>query len=232
MAREADLDGDADGLDETGPERTCIASRKRRPVDDLIRFVAAPDGRVVPDLKRNLPGRGVWVSASRQAVADAVKKKAFSRGLKAEVKADGALPDLVETLLVKQASEAVSLANKAGLVVSGFDKVEAAIARGPVHVVIHASDAAADGVRKLSQAVKRRFGDRAKVEMTLRALNFEELGLALGRSHVIHAALLEGPASRLCVARLRTLERYRTGEIDRDVPDHPGDEDGKPLGQS
>ena len=230
MARDMDLD--ADGLEETGPERTCIASRTRRPVDDLIRFVAAPDGTVVPDLKRNLPGRGVWVSATRQAVADAVRKKAFGRSLKAEVKAESNLPDLVEALLAKQAREAVSLANKAGLVVSGFDKVEAAIARGPVLVVIHASDAAADGVRKLSQAVKRRFGESAKVEMTLRALNFEELGLALGRSHVIHAALLEGPASRLCVARLRTLERYRTGEIDRDVPDHPGDEDGKPLGQS
>ena len=230
MARDMDLD--ADGAEETGPERTCIASRTRRPVEDLIRFVAAPDGMVVPDLKRNLPGRGVWVSATRQAVADAVRKKAFGRSLKAEVKADSNLPDLVEALLAKQAREAVSLANKAGLVVSGFDKVEAAIARGPILVVIHASDAAADGVRKLSQAVKRRFGEGAKVEMTLRALNFEELGLALGRAHVIHAALLDGPASRLCVARLRALERYRTGEILRDVPDDPGDEDGKPLGQS
>jgi hypothetical protein len=68
--------------------------------------------------------------------------------------------------------------------------------------------------------------------MTLRGLNFEELGLALGRSHVIHAALLNGPASRLCVARLRTLESYRTGKTDRDIPDNPGHEDGKPLGQS
>jgi hypothetical protein len=138
----------------------------------------------------------------------------------------------VEGLLARQAREALSLANKAGLVVSGFDKVEAAIARGPVRVVIHASDAAADGVRKLSQALKRRFGESATVEMTLRGLNFEELGLALGRSHVIHAALLNGPASRLCVARLRTLESYRTGKTDRDIPDNPGHEDGKPLGQS
>ena len=230
MAR--DTDHDDEGPEETGPERTCIATRTRRPVDDLIRFVAAPDGTVVPDLKRNLPGRGVWVTATRQAVAEAVKKKAFGRGLKAEAKADGTLPDMVEGLLARQAREAVSLANKAGLVVSGFDKVEAAIGRGPVRFVIHASDAAADGVRKLSQAVKRRFGESAAVEMTLRGLNFEELGLALGRSHVIHAALLDGPASRLCVARLRALERYRTGKTDRDIPDNPGHEDGKPLGQS
>lgn len=230
MARATDEKDD--GPEETGPERTCIATRTRHPVDDLIRFVAAPDGTVVPDLKRNLPGRGVWVSATRDAVAEAIRKKAFSRGLKAQVQADGALPALVESLLAKQAREAISLANKAGLVVSGFDKVEAAIGRGPVHVVIHASDAAADGVRKLSQAVKRRFGESVAAEMTLRGLNFEELGLALGRSHVIHAALLDGPASRLCVARLRALERYRTGKTDRDIPDDPGHEDGKPLGQS
>ena len=227
-----DTDRDDEGAEETGPERTCVATRTRRPIADLIRFVAAPDGTVVPDLKRNLPGRGVWVTATRDALAAAVKKKAFGRGLKADVKADAALLALVEDLLARQAREALSLANKAGLVVSGFDKVEAAIARGPVHVVIHASDAAADGVRKLSQAVKRRFGDGAPVEMTMRGLNFEELGLALGRSHVIHAALLDGPASRLCVARLRALERYRTGKTDRDIPDDPGHEDGKPLGQS
>lgn len=231
MARDTDHDDD-DGPEETGPERTCIATRTRRPVDDLIRFVAAPDGTVVPDLKRNLPGRGVWVTATRKAVAEAVKKKAFGRGLKAQIHADGTLAELVESLLIRQAREALSLANKAGLVVSGFDKVEAALARGPVHVVIHASDAAADGVRKLSQAVKRRFGEGAVAEMTLRGLNFEELGLALGRSHVIHAALLDGPASRLCVARLRALERYRTGKTDQDIPDEPGHEDGKPLGQS
>ena len=230
MARE--MDRDADGAEETGPERTCIATRTRHKVDDLIRFVAAPDGSVVPDLKRNLPGRGVWVSATRDAVAEAVRKKAFGRGLKADVKADADLPSLVEGLLARQAREALSLANKAGLVVSGFDKVEAAIGRGPVRVVVHASDAAADGVRKLSQALKRRFGESAAVEMTLRGLNFEELGLALGRSHVIHAALLDGPASRLCMARLRILERYRTGKTDRDIPDNPGHEDGKPLGQS
>ena len=223
---------DDDGPEETGSERTCVATRIRRPVDDLIRFVAAPDGTVVPDLKRNLPGRGVWVTATRDAVAEAVRKKAFGRGLKAQVQADGSLPALVESLLARQAREAISLANKAGLVVSGFDKVEAAIGRGPVRVVIHASDAAADGVRKLSQAVRRRFGESVAAEMTLRGLNFEELGLALGRSHVIHAALLDGPASRLCVARLRALERYRTGKTDRDIPDDPGHEDGKPLGQS
>ena len=230
MARDTEID--LDGPEETGPERTCIATRERHKVDDLIRFVAAPDGAVVPDLKRNLPGRGVWVSATRSALAEAIKKKAFGRGLKAEAKADAALLDLVEGLLAKQAREALSLANKAGLVISGFDKVEAAIARGPVRVVIHASDAAADGVRKLSQAVKRRFGESAAVKMTMRGLNFAELGLALGRSHVIHAALLDGPASRLCMARLRILERYRTGKTDQDIPDEPGHEDGKPLGQS
>ena len=70
-------------LDETGPERTCVVTRRKGQPDDMIRFVAAPDGTVVPDLKRKLPGRGVWVTASAATVAEAVKKGSFARGLRA-----------------------------------------------------------------------------------------------------------------------------------------------------
>jgi predicted RNA-binding protein YlxR (DUF448 family) len=179
-------------------------------VDELIRFVVGPGDELVPDLKHKLPGRGVWVTATRQAVEEAARKKAFSRSLKASVKVEPALADTIDRLLARDARDAVSLANKAGLVVAGFSKVEAAIGRG-VAGILHASDAAPDGVRKISQALRRRYAERVDSIPVASALDSSDLGLALGRSHVIHAALLEGPAARACVARCRALERYRGG---------------------
>jgi uncharacterized protein len=196
--------------EETGPERTCVATRAVRPANELIRFVVGPGDELVPDLKRKLPGRGVWVTASRGAVEDAVRKKAFARSLKASVKVGPGLADDIERLLARDARDSLSIANKAGQVVAGFAKVEAAIGRG-VAGVLHASDAAADGVRKISQALRRRYADKADTIAVATALDSSELGLALGRSHVIHAALLEGPAARACLARCRALERYRAG---------------------
>jgi predicted RNA-binding protein YlxR (DUF448 family) len=195
-----------------GPERLCVATRTVKPLDALIRFVAGPGGEVVPDLKRRLPGRGVWVSASRSALREAIRRKAFGRGLKAGVQVPPTLVEDVEALLVRAARDGFSLANKAGLVVSGFSKVEAAIAGGQVEAVLHACDAAPDGVRKIGQALRRRHGDEVNGVPVVSALESSEMGLALGRSHVIHAALMKGPASRASLARFRALERYRDDE--------------------
>lgn len=201
--------GKAGDDDETGPMRTCVATRTPRPVEELIRFVAGPDDRLVPDLKHRLPGRGVWVHARRSAVEEAVRRKAFGRSLKAGVVVSPALADEIDALLAKTARDALSMANKAGAVVSGFAKVEAAIARGGLAAVIEATDAAPDGVRKIAQAMRRRFGPSADAHPVIAVLDSSELGLALGRPHVIHAALLEGPVSRAAMARLRALECYR-----------------------
>src|SRR5579864_2722478 len=95
-------------------ERLCVATRQVRPVDELIRFVVGPDGAVVPDLKRRLPGRGVWVTARRHLVAEAVGRRQFARAFKAEVRVSPELPDEVEQLLVQSALNALSIAYKAG----------------------------------------------------------------------------------------------------------------------
>src|SRR6185295_11150150 len=139
-ARAEDLgcDGEADG----GPLRQCAVSRAHKPPEELIRFVAGPDGAIVPDLARRLPGRGVWVDATREAVAEAVRRKAFAKSLKQNVSVPADLPDLVERLLQKRLAEAVSLANKAGLLVAGFAKVEELIEAGQAVALIHAADAA------------------------------------------------------------------------------------------
>src|SRR5499427_1503587 len=109
------------------PQRLCIATRKTRPVGELIRFVAGPDGAVVPDIKRRLPGRGVWITARRRVIEEAVRRRAFGRGLKADVQASCDLPDTLDRLLELSALNALSMAHKAGLVILGFARVEAAV---------------------------------------------------------------------------------------------------------
>src|SRR5687768_18017416 len=99
-----------------GTERFCAATRVVKPVDDMIRFVIGPDG-VVPDLKRKLPGRGLWITATKSALADAVTRKVFARGFKREVKIAPDLPDLTERLLVRAALDALAIAGKARFVV-------------------------------------------------------------------------------------------------------------------
>lgn len=191
----------------TAPERTCLVTRQHRAPDELIRFVLGPDHAVVPDLKRKLPGRGVWVGLSKALVAQAVKKQLFARGLRDKAVAAADLPDLVETLLRRDATQGLALANKAGLITTGFAKVEAAIASGKVAALIHARDGAADGKRKMRQALRRRFGENTPPDFDI--LAGEEMDSALGRGNVVHAALGPGAAAKVFLASARRLALYR-----------------------
>jgi uncharacterized protein len=198
--------------------RMCAVSREQRPIDDLIRFVVAPSGEVIADIKRKLPGRGVWISASRATVAEAVRRHHFSRAFKREVRVASTLASDTEALLVRSAVEALAIAAKAGQVVSGFAKVEAALeARHPLQALIHASDGAEDGSRKLNAIAWQNagiHGERPDFPV-LSALTSAELDLALGRSNVVHAALLAGPASKTFLSRSQTLVRYRSADDDK-----------------
>lgn len=191
-----------------GRTRMCAVTREVRPEAELIRFVAGPDGSVVPDLKARLPGRGVWIGADRATVAEAVRRNIFQRGLKQSVKPAGDLVERVVGLLKEAALGRLGLARRAGAVVAGFAKTEAAIAREELAAVIAASDAAEDGLRKMRQAMRRRFGDSAPFP-AIRLFDSAELGLALGRSDVIHAAVLQSPAGRSFVEAALRLQRYQ-----------------------
>jgi uncharacterized protein len=280
-----DEGGGSDAYD-TGPrsggsERFCVVERVAKPVDELIRFVAGPDGTLVPDIKRKLPGRGVWVTATRAALDKAVKRSAFPRSLKESIRIPADLPDLVDRLLVRAALDALAMANKAGRVVAGFERVDGAIAAGSVAAVIHAAEASPDGVRKLAATQARRdasertasrlsspatAGDPVTTDFTagrgapkgpapgvtgcpafaehdaedgvtelreripvplVRAFTASQLGLALGRPNVIHAALLGGREGDSFLARWRTLDRYRSNE-DGDEPTRAGIETMQP----
>ena len=195
--------------EDDGMERTCVVTRRAGSPDELIRFVLDPEGVVTPDIKRKLPGRGVWVTARAKEVAEAVKKRAFSRGFKTEAKAPADLPALVDALIERDCLQALSLANKAGAVVTGFAKVEATIGKGQVAGLLHARDGGADGIRKLGQALRRLGEGDATPQIIL--FDSGQLDLAMGRTNVIHAALVKGPATAGLLARCAKLEFYRSG---------------------
>ena len=207
--------------DRSATMRMCAVTREVRPIGELIRFVVSPEGQVIPDLKRRLPGRGMWVSASRQTVAEAVRRNQFSKGFKREIRAGASLPAETDALLVRSAAEALAMASKAGQVVAGFSKVEGALAQGQAQALVHASDGAADGIRKLDAIVRQKHGNPAESQEfptgfpIVNVLTSAELDLALGRSNVIHAALLAGPASKTFLSRCQILVRYRMADDDK-----------------
>ena len=199
----------------------CAVTRQVRPIDELIRFVVSPSGEVVPDLKRKLPGRGLWISASRQAVAEAARRNHFGKGFRRDVRATATLAADTETLLVRSVVEALAMAAKAGHVVCGFSKVEGALAQQQAQVLIHACDGAADGIRKLDAIARQNTGqntgnsDESREFPVITALTSEQLDLALGRSNVVHAALLAGPAGKTFLSRSQVLVRYRMADDDK-----------------
>ena len=202
--------------DRSATMRMCAVTREVRPIDELIRFVVSPQGEVIPDLKRKLPGRGLWVSASHRAVAEAIRRNQFSKGFKRDLRVAPTLVADTEALLVRSVIEALAIAAKAGQVVSGFGKVEDALKQRQAVALIHASDGAADGIRKLDAIVRQNAGINGESPEfpVVTALTSEQLDLALGRSNVIHAALLAGPASKTFLSRSHILVRYRMADDD------------------
>lgn len=189
-------------------ERLCVATRTVRPIADLIRFVVGPQGEAVPDIKCKLPGRGVWVTATQVALEDAIKRKAFARGFKRDVRLPADLAAQTERLLQQAVLDALAMAGKAGLVAAGFAKAAAALEHEDVVALLHAAEASSEGIRKLDAIVRRRPGKSIPV---IEFLTSAQLDLALSRPNVVHAALLAGPASDTFLSRSRRLERYRTG---------------------
>ena len=198
-----------------GTERLCALTREVKPTVELIRFVAAPDGTIVPDLKRRLPGRGVWITGTRTAVNEAARRTVFARSLKREVRNAADLGGQVERQLESAALDALAIAHKAGRVAIGFGKTESALAGEPVAAVLNAADGAPDGTRKIAAALSRRQNDQKTGEIpVIAAFTSAQLDLALGRSNVVHAALLAGPASNGFIARYQSLERFRSIDPD------------------
>lgn len=190
-----------------GPLRTCIVTGETAAPERMIRFVVGPDGDVVPDLARRLPGRGLWVRAERAAVEQAVAKKAFARAARAAVKASADLPERVEMLLLGRVLEDLSRARRAGRAVAGFVKVEQVIGRHQAGLLIVASEADGDGLGKLEATGLpiERLADAAA------------LGGVFGREQAVYVAVARDDASGQFIQRIAggaaRWRRYRSNGI-------------------
>jgi len=204
----------------TGVQRHCALTRELKPVDDMIRFVIGPGGHVVPDVKRKLPGRGLWVTGTRDAIVEAFKRNVFARGFKQEVRVSADIAGTTDEMLERAALDALAIAGKAGRLVTGFAKVEAAIERDEVEALIHATDAAGDGTRKLNAALHRKTAENPREIAVIDLFSGGQLDLALNRPNVVHAALLAGPGGETFLARVARLKRFRTSPAIETAPTH------------
>ena len=193
--------------------RQCAVTRAHRPVGELIRFVLDPDGEVVPDLKRRLPGRGLWLTCAGDVIEDAVRKNYFARAFRRPVEVSSDLVQLLDRLLAEAALGLLGFANKAGEVVTGFAKVDDKLTRHreTIACLVHAAEAAENGCQKLDAKFLKvpEFVD-AGAEI-LRCFTTDELSLALGRLNVVHAAVIQGRLSPKFLQAAARLENFRAG---------------------
>lgn len=191
--------------------RRCALTRESAPEHALLRFVADADDVIRFDVKRKLPGRGVWITARKPSLAEAVKRKAFNRALRRSVTVPDDLPDQVEEALRRAALGRLSMANKAGQLAMGFAKVSLALEKGKVTALIHADEAAQDGCQRLDRKFVAQAGaGGARADAVFR-LPLDGLCQALGRENVNHAAVLYSGAGASFIAAARRLCQF-TGE--------------------
>lgn len=186
------------------PERKCIATGDALSREEGVRFVLSPDGEVAPDFSGKLPGRGAWVTASREALETAMKRGGFARSFKAGVAAPEDLGARVETGLASSALSALGLARRANEAVIGFEKVRAALKSQNAAVLVNAVDGSVDGRRKLDRLGSS--AGAAVVELFTEA----EMASALGRdAPTVHVALKAGPGAMRFLREARKLAGFR-----------------------
>ncbi len=192
-----------------GRERRCIVTGEVLPEGKLIRFVADPDGRIVPDLAARLPGRGLWVSSRKNILEVAVAKNQFSRAAKSNLTVPADLPARVEQQLIGRLLDFLGLARRSGAMVLGFDAVlESLRGKAPPAVLVEAADGGPDGRKKLLAAAQA-YGVHTAV---INSLYCSELSLALGRENVVHAAIRRGRFSERLRLEAGRLEGFRPAD--------------------
>ena len=195
----------------TGPQRTCIATGETGAPERMIRFVVGPEGDVVPDLARRLPGRGLWVKAERAAVERAVAKNLFARAARASVKPAADLAERVERLLLERALADLGRARRAGRAVAGFVKVEQMVGQRRAGLLVVADEADGDGLGKLKAASREsglaiaRLGDAAA------------LGGIFGREQAVYVAVARDNAGGAFIERIEAgAARWRGYRLNSD----------------
>jgi hypothetical protein len=211
---------------ETGPLRRCIVTRERLPKERMIRFVVGPNRQIVPDLAARLPGRGIWLSASRDVLESSGARedkrleggqqkkrnegdqrhlaRAFVRAARGPVSVPSDLSVLLQTALVRRIGECLGLARRAGQAVAGYEKAREALRTGRYKLVLQASDG--------SEAERSRFLSGFGPDLTIiDPLPGEALGRVFGRDYVVHVAVAPGKLAESLVVEAGRLAGLRNG---------------------
>lgn len=166
---------------EAAAERRCLATGAVLPRAALVRFVADPEGRIVPDVAEKLPGRGFWVSANPVSIRDAARKNLFAKAAGAKLMAGADLAEHTAQGLRRDLLQKLGLAKRAGVVVAGFNQVEPELAHGALQALFIAADAGADGTAKLERL--------NPALQPIKLLSSVEQGQALGHDQLVYLGL-------------------------------------------
>lgn len=182
-------------------ERRCIATKQTLPTSNLIRFVLDPNDVVTPDISERLPGRGMWVSANREDIDKAIDQNLFSKSAKQQATIPDGLVDLIEALIIKRAIDLLSMARKSGQAICGFEKTKSAMMSERWYILLQAEDG--------STPQKQKIRPSAVDNSYISCFTAQELGLAFGREHVIHAAVSKGGLSARILLEANRLAGFR-----------------------
>ena len=185
--------------------RQCLLTGERLTKAQMIRFVVDPKGVIVADLKANLPGRGLWLTARRECLDEAAKKRCFARAAKSAVQVPETLGDDIERFLARNCLNLFGLAYKTGRLATGFERVLEWAETRPLAAVIEASDGQPDGRKK----VLNRLAIQPDEVLVIGCFARDELGLALGRENVVHAALETCSLARTTRIEIGRLAGFR-----------------------
>jgi len=201
------------------PERRCIVTMGRREQSELIRFVLSPDNQVTPDLAAKLPGRGAWVTSSREAVELAIKKGAFNRAFKKQVKVAPDLADQIELLLAKRILDQLGMVKRAGDLILGFEQVREEVRKAAPAFLVEASDGSEDQRGKVLALVRGlhtpdldeagKPAGSLELPPVVGCFLASDLGMALGRDRVIHACVKYGRIAHAWRGELERLSGSR-----------------------
>ena len=215
-------------------ERRCILSGDRADPDGLVRLALGPDGDVLPDVRAKAPGRGAWVGVPRAALEKALANGKLKGGLARAFKTgDLRIPDdlagRIEQALRQDLLSRLGLEAKASMLLTGAEKIDVAARKGQVRMLLHAADAAADGNRKLDQALRvGEDADGTDLAGIVLPVDRKALSMAMGRDNVVHIAVTDPKAASRLHAAVGRLESYlgcathAPAPVDTDSADAPG----------
>jgi predicted RNA-binding protein YlxR (DUF448 family) len=212
---------------ETGPLRRCIVTRERLPKERMFRFVVGPDGQIIPDLAGKLPGRGIWLSASRDVVESGAREgprqknrqgdgsrrdlaRAFAGAARGPVSVPSDLSVLLQTALARRITDFLGLARRAGQAVAGFEKAREALRTGRYRLVLQASDGSEAERSRFLSGFGPKAGSGSDITI-IDPLPGETLGRVFGRDYVVHVAVAPGKLAESLVIEAGRLAGLKNG---------------------